>query len=102
MPTYQYRCTDCSAEHEVVQWFTERHLGLLAGFGVVFLISGMTAVMNAQGVGELARSTEERRRELEKVDEAAVRAAMRDGVDLNDGPKILAYKKRFRRWNLVD
>jgi hypothetical protein len=31
----------------VVQWFSDHHLGLLAGFGVVFLISGMTAPMNA-------------------------------------------------------
>jgi hypothetical protein len=31
----------------VVQWFDERHLGILAGFGVVFLISGMCAPMNA-------------------------------------------------------
>lgn len=30
-----------------VQWFSDHHLGLLAGFGVVFLISGMTAPMNA-------------------------------------------------------
>jgi hypothetical protein len=31
----------------VVQWFSERHLGILVGFGVVFLISGMCAPMNA-------------------------------------------------------
>jgi hypothetical protein len=31
----------------VVQWFGEHHLGLLAGFGVVFLISGMCGPMNA-------------------------------------------------------
>lgn len=31
----------------VVQWFSERHLGILAGFGVVFLITGMCAPMNA-------------------------------------------------------
>jgi hypothetical protein len=31
----------------VVQWFSERHLGILAGFGVVFLISGLCAPMNA-------------------------------------------------------
>ncbi len=31
----------------VVQWFGEHHLGILAGFGVVFLISGMCAPMNA-------------------------------------------------------
>src|SRR5262245_55480976 len=31
----------------VMQWFDARHYGLLAGFGVVFLISGMTAPMNA-------------------------------------------------------
>ena len=30
-----------------MQWFNDHHLGLLAGFGVVFLISGMTAPMNA-------------------------------------------------------
>lgn len=31
----------------VMQWFADRHLGLLTGFGVVFLISGMCAPMNA-------------------------------------------------------
>jgi hypothetical protein len=31
----------------VEQWFSERHVGLLAGFGIVFLISGMCAPMNA-------------------------------------------------------
>lgn len=31
----------------VVQWFSDRHLGILAGFGVVFLISGMCGPMNA-------------------------------------------------------
>lgn len=31
----------------IVQWFADRHLGLLTGFGVVFLISGMCAPMNA-------------------------------------------------------
>lgn len=31
----------------VVQWFDDRHLGILAGFGVVFLISGMCGPMNA-------------------------------------------------------
>jgi hypothetical protein len=31
----------------VVQWFSDHHLGILAGFGVVFLITGMTAPINA-------------------------------------------------------
>ncbi|SEH71425.1 hypothetical protein SAMN04489835_3189 [Mycolicibacterium rutilum] len=31
----------------IVQWFADRHVGLLTGFGVVFLISGMCAPMNA-------------------------------------------------------
>lgn len=31
----------------VVQWFSDHRLGLLVGFGFVFLISGLTAVMNA-------------------------------------------------------
>jgi hypothetical protein len=31
----------------VVQWFSNHHLGILAGFGVVFLITGMTAPINA-------------------------------------------------------
>ncbi len=31
----------------VVQWFDEHHHGLLIGFAFVFLISGMTAMMNA-------------------------------------------------------
>jgi hypothetical protein len=31
----------------IVQWFDERHHGLLIGFGFVFIISGMTAIMNA-------------------------------------------------------
>jgi hypothetical protein len=31
----------------VLQWFNDRHSGLLVGFGVVFLISGMCAPMNA-------------------------------------------------------
>jgi hypothetical protein len=31
----------------VVRWFSDHHLGILAGFGVVFLITGMTAPTNA-------------------------------------------------------
>jgi hypothetical protein len=31
----------------VVQWFSDHHLGILTGFGVVFLITGMTAPINA-------------------------------------------------------
>ncbi|KUI01644.1 hypothetical protein [Mycobacterium sp. IS-3022] len=31
----------------VVQWFDDRHHGILTGFGIVFLISGMCAPMNA-------------------------------------------------------
>ncbi|ULE31678.1 hypothetical protein [Mycobacterium sp. IDR2000157661] len=31
----------------VVQWFESRHTGILVGFGVVFLISGMCGPMNA-------------------------------------------------------
>jgi hypothetical protein len=31
----------------VVQWFNDHHFGILAGFGVVFLITGMCAPMNA-------------------------------------------------------
>lgn len=31
----------------IVQWFEGNHYGLLIGFGCVFLISGMTAIMNA-------------------------------------------------------
>jgi hypothetical protein len=31
----------------IVSWFSDRHMGLLAGFGAVFLISGMCAPMNA-------------------------------------------------------
>jgi hypothetical protein len=31
----------------VVQWFSDHHLGILAGFGVVFLVAGMTAPTNA-------------------------------------------------------
>ena len=31
----------------VVQWFGDHDLGILAGFGVVFLITGMCAPMNA-------------------------------------------------------
>ena len=31
----------------VVQWFDARHDGILAGFGIVFLISGLCAPMNA-------------------------------------------------------
>jgi hypothetical protein len=31
----------------VVQWFSNHHLGILAGFAVVFLITGMTAPINA-------------------------------------------------------
>ena len=31
----------------VVRWFNDHHFGILAGFGVVFLITGMCAPMNA-------------------------------------------------------
>lgn len=31
----------------VVQWFSDHHLGILAGFGVVCLVAGMTAPTNA-------------------------------------------------------
>ena len=31
----------------VVQWFSDHDYGMLAGFGIVFLISGMCAPMNA-------------------------------------------------------
>jgi hypothetical protein len=31
----------------VVQWFSDHHIGVLAGFAVVFLITGMTAPINA-------------------------------------------------------
>lgn len=31
----------------VVAWFTDHHLGLLAGFGAVFLVAGMCGPMNA-------------------------------------------------------
>jgi hypothetical protein len=31
----------------VVQWFDDRHYGLLIGFAFVFIIAGMTAIMNA-------------------------------------------------------
>lgn len=31
----------------VVRWFGDNHDGLLAGFGFVFLVSGMTTIMNA-------------------------------------------------------
>lgn len=57
MPTYQYRCTDCSAEHEVVQRFTDDPLtdcpacdGTLrkvySAVGVVFKGSGFYATDN--------------------------------------------------------
>lgn len=32
---------------EIVRWFDEMHYGLLIGFAFVFLISGLTAIMNA-------------------------------------------------------
>src|SRR5205085_390466 len=31
----------------VVQWFNDTHDGLLIGFGIIFLVSGLTAAMNA-------------------------------------------------------
>jgi hypothetical protein len=31
----------------VVRWFSDHHLGILAGFAIVFLITGMTAPINA-------------------------------------------------------
>jgi len=31
----------------VVQWFADHHSGLLAGFGIIFLIAGLTAACNA-------------------------------------------------------
>ena len=45
----------------VVQWFSDRHLGILAGFGVVFLVAGYVRpderpprVFDAADVGESA------------------------------------------------
>jgi hypothetical protein len=35
------------SEARVVQWFTDNHTGLLLGFGIIFLISGLTAAQNA-------------------------------------------------------
>lgn len=57
MPTYQYRCTDCSAEHEVVQRFTDDPLTdcpvcdgnlrkVYSAVGVVFKGSGFYATDN--------------------------------------------------------
>jgi hypothetical protein len=31
----------------VVQWFNDNHAGLLVGFGIIFLVSGLTAACNA-------------------------------------------------------
>jgi hypothetical protein len=31
----------------IVQWFSDHHTGLLVGFGIIFLVAGMTAAMNA-------------------------------------------------------
>lgn len=33
--------------HEVVQWFTENHTGILVGFAIMFLITGLTTAQNA-------------------------------------------------------
>jgi hypothetical protein len=35
------------SEARVVQWFADNHTGLLVGFGIIFLISGLTAAQNA-------------------------------------------------------
>ncbi|HMQ38860.1 MAG TPA: zinc ribbon domain-containing protein, partial [Micropruina sp.] len=54
MPTYQYRCLDCSSEHEVVQKFTDDPLTqcptcegtvrkVFSAVGVVFKGSGFYA-----------------------------------------------------------
>jgi len=54
MPTYQYRCLDCSAQHEVVQKFTDDPLSecpecdgtlrkVFSAVGVVFKGSGFYA-----------------------------------------------------------
>jgi hypothetical protein len=32
---------------EIVQWFDERHYGLLYGYAIVFIVGGATAIMNA-------------------------------------------------------
>lgn len=41
----------------VLQWFSDHHLGILAGFGVVFLITGMTAPINALLAYSMRRMT---------------------------------------------
>lgn len=57
MPTYQYRCLDCSSEHEVVQKFTDDPLTqcptcegtvrkVFSAVGVVFKGSGFYATDN--------------------------------------------------------
>jgi hypothetical protein len=35
------------SQARVVQWFNDNHVGLLYGFGIIFLIAGLTAAQNA-------------------------------------------------------
>ena len=35
------------ADAQVVHWFDHNHHGLLIGFAIIFVIAGMTAIMNA-------------------------------------------------------
>lgn len=90
MPTYQYRCTDCSAEHEVVQRFTDDPLTdcpacdgnlrkVYSAVGVVFKGSGFYATDNrTKGKANAARpggSTSESTASGESAKPAAASAA---------------------------
>ena len=70
MPTYQYRCLDCSSEHEVVQKFTDDPLTqcptcegtvrkVFSAVGVVFKGSGFYATDNrSKGKANAAKPAE--------------------------------------------
>jgi len=82
MPTYQYRCTSCERELEVVQKFTDDPLTdcpecdgnlrkVFNAVGVVFKGSGFYATDNrAKGKAGVAKSSEKSAEKVEKSESA--------------------------------
>lgn len=83
MPTYQYRCLDCSSEHEVVQKFTDDPLTqcptcegtvrkVFSAVGVVFKGSGFYATDNrTKGAAKSSATGSEKKSDAKGSDGAA-------------------------------
>ena len=83
MPTYQYRCLDCSSEHEIVQKFTDDPLTqcpscegnvrkVFSAVGVVFKGSGFYATDNrSKGAAKSSAGGSEKKSDAKSGDSAA-------------------------------